>query len=85
MNELTVEETGLPLQFPDAFKEARARAEEFRRLSSDQRWQEIAALMAWGLKLARSSPQRAAIEKRWQAQEEEWQRIQQQLLVQHGK
>ena len=85
MNDIIVEATGLPLRFPDPREEARARAQEFRRLSPEARWQEIVALMEWGLKLARSSPRRAAIEGRWEAQEAEWQRLQQKLLVQHGK
>ena len=85
MNEIIVEATGLPLRFPDPRVEARARAEEFQRLSPEGRWQEIAALMELGLKMARSSPRRAAIEQRWEAQEKEWQAVQQELLVQHGK
>ena len=55
--------------------------EQFERLLG----QEIAALMEWGLNLARSSPRRAAIEQRWEAQEEEWQRFQKKLMAQHGK
>ena len=64
-------------------EEAYRRAQEFRQLPPEGRWREIAALMEWGLNLARTSPQRAAIEQRWQAQEEEWQRIQQELFAQN--
>jgi hypothetical protein len=85
MNEIIVEETGLPLRFPDPREEACARAAEFRRLPPDGRWREIAALMEWGLNLAHSSPRRLLIEQRWQAQEEEWQRLQQRLMAEHGK
>ncbi len=85
MNELIVEATGLPLRFPDPRAEAYARAEEFRRLSPAGRWQTIAAMMEWGLNMVRSSPRRAAIEQRWNAQEREWQRLQQDLFVQHGE
>ncbi len=85
MNELIVEATGLPLRFPDPRAEACARAEEFRRLSPEGRWREIAAMMEWGLNMARSSPRRAAIEQRWNAQELDWQRLQQDLFVQYGK
>ncbi len=85
MNEIIVEATGLPLRFPDPREEAYARAQEFRRLTPDGRWQEIAALMEWGLNLARSSPRRESIEQRWQDQEAEWQRLQQELFVQYGK
>ncbi len=85
MPEIVAEATGLPLRFPDPQQEARARALEFRRLSSEGRWQEIVALMGWGLNAVRSSPRRAAIEQRWQAQEEEWQRLQHRLMVQHAR
>jgi hypothetical protein len=56
--------------------QARARAEEFRGLTPEGRWQEIAALMALGLNMALTSPRHAAIAQRWQAQEAEWQRLQ---------
>ncbi len=85
MNDIVVEAMGLPLRFPDPREEAYARAQQFRRLPPDGRWQEIAALMEWGLNLARSAPRRAAIEQRWAAQEAEWQRLQQTLFVHHGK
>ena len=85
MNDIVVEAIGLPLSFPDARAEAYDRAQEFRRLPPEGRWQEIAALMEWGLNLARSSPRRAAIEQRWLAQEEEWQRLQNQLFRHRGK
>jgi len=85
MNEIMVEATGLPLRFPDPREEAYARAQEFRRLSPDGRWQEIAALMELGLSMVRWSPRRAAIERRWEDQEAEWQRLQLRLFAQHGK
>ena len=85
MNDVVVEATGLPLRFPDPRAEACARAQEFRRLSPSGRWQEIAALMEWGLNLAHSSPRRAAIEKRWEAEEREWQRLQRRLMEQYGQ
>ena len=85
MNEIMVEATGLPLRFPDPREEAYARAQEFRRLSPDGRWQEIAALMELGLNMVRWSPRRAAIERRWEDQEAEWQRVQLRLFAQYGK
>ncbi len=85
MPEIIVEATGLPLRFPDPQEEARARAVEFRRLSPEGRWREIVALMGWGLNAVRSSPRRADIEKRWQSQEEEWQRLQHELMVEHAR
>lgn len=85
MSDIVVESAGLPVRFPDARAEASARAQEFRRLPPEGRWQEIAALMEWGLNLARSSPRRAAIEQRWEAEEAEWQRLQRRLFVQYGE
>jgi len=85
MNDIIVEETGLPLRFPDPRKEMRARAEEFRRLTPDDRWREIVALMALGLNMVRNSPQRAAIEARWAAEESEWQQLQKKLFAEHGQ
>ena len=83
MGDIIVEATGFALRFPDGGAEARARAEEFRRLAPEGRWQEIAALMALGLNLARASPRRAAIEERWEAQEAEWQRLQKTEFAKH--
>jgi hypothetical protein len=74
----------LPLKFPDRMEEARKRAEEFQRLSPDDRWREIAALMAFGLAMVRSSPQREAIERRMDEQEQEWRRVQKELFARHG-
>lgn len=85
MSSIIVEETGLPLHFPDPRAEAKARAEEFRRLKPERRWREITALMAMGLNMARSSPRRDFIEKRWQAQEADWQRLQKTLFSQHAE
>ena len=76
MGDLIAEPVCLPLRFPDARAEMRARAEEFRRLAPAGRWREIAALMAMGLNMARASPRRAAIARRWEAQEAEWRRLQ---------
>ena len=75
----------LPLQFPDPQTEARRRAEEFQRLSPTERWNDIAALMAFGWAMVRSSPNRAAIEKRMEEQEMRWQQIQEELFARHGQ
>jgi hypothetical protein len=85
MNDIIVEATGLPLRFPDPRAETYARAQEFRRLSPDRRWQEIAAVMEFGLAMVRSSPRREAIQRRWEADEAEWQRLQQKVFVEYGK
>jgi hypothetical protein len=83
MGDIIVEPAGLPLRFPDPCVEARARAEEFRRLAPEGRWREIAALMALGLNMAHASPRRAAIVQRWEAQEAEWRRLQKTEFAKH--
>src|SRR5437899_3007467 len=85
MNDIVDPASGLPLRFPDPREEAYARAQEFRRLPPQGRWQEIAALMEFGFSMVRSSPRRAAIEQRWNDQEADWQRIQRTLFAQHGQ
>ena len=68
--------TGLPLKFPNPADEAYARAQEFRRLSPEERWKQISELMELGMSMVRNSPKRAEIERRMEAQETEWQRLQ---------
>jgi phosphosulfolactate synthase (CoM biosynthesis protein A) len=75
----------LSLKFPDHHEEARKRAEEFQRLSPDERWREMAAMMAFGSAMVKASPRRAAIEQRMEEQEQEWQRIQKELFARHGQ
>ncbi|HJZ91310.1 MAG TPA: hypothetical protein VKE40_10595 [Gemmataceae bacterium] len=75
----------LPLRFPDPLEEARRRAEEFQRLSSTDRWREMAAMMAFGLAMVRESPRRAEIERRMEEQEQEWRQIQERLFARHGR
>ena len=74
----------LPYQFPDHLELARLRAEEFQRLSVEQRWREIAALSALGLKMLHGSPEREAMEKRMLESERNWQEIQRGLFARHG-
>lgn len=83
MQNIIAEPAYLPLRFPDPRAEARARAEEFRRLTPEGRWREIAALMALGLNMAHASPRRAAIAQRWEAQEAEWRRLQKMEFAKH--
>jgi hypothetical protein len=85
MGNIIAEPARLPLRFPDARAEARARAEEFRRLPPEGRWQEIVALMAFGLNMVDVSPRRAAIAQRWEAQEAEWRRLQMMEFAKHGQ
>jgi hypothetical protein len=85
VNDVIDPETGLPLKFPNPAKEAYARAQEFRRLSPEERWKQIAELMEIGMNMVRNSPRRVEIERRMEAQEAEWQRIQQKLFSQYDK
>jgi hypothetical protein len=84
MNDVVDPVTGLPLKFPNSGEEAYARAQEFRRLSPDERWKQIAELMEIGMNMVRDSPRRAEIERRMEAQEVEWQRLQRKVFNQYG-
>ena len=72
-------------RFPDPQEEARRRGQEFQQLSSSQRWQELAALMAFGRKMVAMSPDRRGIEQRMEEQEAEAQRIQKELFQRYAK
>ena len=76
--------TGLPLEFPNPFAEAYARAQEFRRLTPEERWKQIADLMEIGMNMVRSSPRCAEIERCMDAQEAECQRLQRKVFSEHG-
>jgi len=54
-------------------------------LSSEERWKQIAELTEIGMNLVHSSPRRAEIERRMEAQEEEWKRVQQEVFSKYGK
>jgi phosphosulfolactate synthase (CoM biosynthesis protein A) len=74
----------LPIKFPDPREEARKRGEAFQRLSSTDRWREMAAMMAFGWEMVRTSPRRTEIERRMRDQEDEWRRIQQEIFARYG-
>lgn len=74
----------LPLKFPDRHEEARKRAEEFRRLSPEERLRAMLDTIESGLVLIRSSPHRAAIERITAEREREWQAIQREIFQRHG-
>lgn len=84
MNDVIDSATGSPLRFPDPAEEAYARAREFRRLSSEDRWRQIAELMEIGMDMVRHSPRRAEIERRLEAQEAEWRELQRKVFSQYG-
>ncbi|CAN5215777.1 hypothetical protein BH10PLA2_BH10PLA2_29850 [soil metagenome] len=83
MNPLVEPDTESLLIFPNAADEAYARAQEFRRLSPEERWAQILELMGIGLTMVHNSPRRAEIERRMEAEEAEWWRLQQELFRQH--
>ena len=72
------------LQFPNPMEEARRRAEEFQRKSADERWREIIAMMAFGLELVRTSPNREIALRLMDEDEAQWRRIQQELFTHYG-
>lgn len=84
MNVFVDPATGSPLKFPNPAEEAYARAQEFRRLSPEERWKQISELMEIGMNMVRNSPKRAETERRMEAQEAEWQRLQEKLFSQYG-
>jgi hypothetical protein len=84
VNDVIDPATGLPLKFPERAEEVYARAQEFRRLSPDERWRQIGGLMEIGMNMVRNSPRRADIERRMEAQEAEWQRLQRKVFSQYG-
>lgn len=81
MNELLDPETGLPLRFPDPREEAAARAQEFNRLSPDQRLEYLFDVIRTGMVLLLESPKRNVMDQLFLKREAEWQRIQQELFA----
>ncbi len=84
VNEITDPTTSSPFRFPNPAREAYARAQEFHRLSPEDRWKQIAELMQIGMNMVHCSPRREEIERRIEAQEAEWQRLQQKVFSQYG-
>jgi len=84
VNDVIDPATGLPLRFPNSAAEVYARAQEFRRLSPEERWKQIAELMEIGMNMVQASPRRAEIERRMEAQEAEWKRLQRKVFSQYG-
>jgi hypothetical protein len=73
------------LRFPDPAEEARMRSEEFQCLPTDERFRQLAALMAFGWRMVRSCPNPQAAEQRLDEQEERWRQIQRELFARHGR
>ena len=85
MKEMAEFEPGAALVFPDPRQEAAERAREFQARCPDERWQAIFDAMAFGLAVARQSPRRAEIERRWDEDEADFHRIQRELIARHAK
>ena len=75
----------LPLKFPDPQEEARNRAEEFERLSPDQRLRQLMDTIDSGLVLIGASPHRANIDRLTEQREQEWQDIQRELFRRYAR
>jgi hypothetical protein len=75
----------LPWQFPDAMDEARKRAEEFQRLSPDERLRDLLDTVETGLIVLRESPHREAVERLILEREREWQRAHREVFRRHGR
>jgi hypothetical protein len=80
VSDVTDSITGLRLQFPNRAREAHLRAQEFHRLSPADRLKQIAELMEAGMSMLHGSPRRVEIERRMEAQEAEWRRLQQEVF-----
>ena len=74
----------LPWRFPDPMDEARKRAEEFQRLSSDERLRDLLDTIETGLIVLRESPHREAVERLTLEREREWQRAHREVFRRHG-
>jgi hypothetical protein len=75
----------LPYHFPDPLEEARLRAEEFQRLSVNERLRQLLDTIETGLVLVRESPNRRVNDELFMKRESEWQRIQAELFKTNGK
>ena len=80
MNDIIVEETGLPLKFPDYRDVIRADAEAFRRLSPVDRMKCFQDVIQTGWYLSRISPNRQFEDEMFLKREAEWQRIQREIF-----
>lgn len=71
-------------RFPNQADEVYREAEEFRQLSSSERFLAIVDLMAAGDAMLASSPHRDAALRQCEAYEEAWQRAYRKLFADHG-
>ncbi len=74
----------LPYRFPSEADKIYREAQEFRRLSSTERFQRILDLIAFEAAMLRESPHREAIERLRQEEKAEWRRLQKEFLARHA-
>jgi hypothetical protein len=74
----------LPIEFPDEREKMFQAAEAFRRLSTDEKIDEIFDLMTLGAFVLAESPRREVMKKLQQEQEDAWQKAQRELFARHG-
>jgi hypothetical protein len=72
-------------KFSDPSDEADRRADEFRRLSPDERLRELLDTIETGMVLIRESKDRQAIDKAHLEREQDWQEIQKELIRRYGR
>lgn len=72
------------MPFPPGFPEPpRYTAQEFQRLTPDERIKEIGRIFELGMAMIRSSPDREAIEKRIDEEKEQWKQIQREIFARY--
>lgn len=74
----------LPYNFPNEADRIYAEAQEFRRLSSNERWMRIFDLIDTGEAIMSHSPHREAALQLRAESEAEWQRRMKELFRRHG-
>jgi len=74
-----------PLQFPEPKEEARKRGEALQCLPTDERIRQILDTIETGMILIRESKDRPAIDRLFLEREREWQSIQRELFLRHGR
>ena len=73
-----------PLRFPSEADMIFREAQEFRKLTSTERWRTILDLLASGARLLAHSPNREQGEQLRQQDEQQWRKIHKDLFARHG-
>ena len=75
----------LPYHFPDPREEAHRQAQEFQRLSVEDRLSAILDTIETGMFLLQMSPDRESIDRVYLDREAAWQGLQKELIRRHGQ